>query len=65
MFNFWMILAAYLTTCGSEVVAVWVNGSMIDLMSICSNSFLHSLYTHRFPMENNAILLGDCEGPLS
>ena len=41
--GFWMILAAYLTTYGSLVVAVCVNGSMMERILIASNSFLHSL----------------------
>ena len=65
MFSFWIILAAYLMTCGSLLVEVCVNGSMILRMPIFSNSCLHSLYTHKLPMENNAILLGDYDGPLS
>lgn len=42
-----------------------MNGSIMVLMPIFSNSILHSLYTHKFPIENKAILLGDYEGPLS
>lgn len=62
-----MILVAYLTTCGSfcALMSGFLNGSMILRIPIFSNSSLHILYTHKFPIENNAILRGLCEGPLS